>query len=87
MKINGSEDLINLVPICSGLMDFINIKMLMQLRTVLNRGCKCNKKKKQKQLENVYEVAINKYKDNESFNNLILNYMKENDISEISFSA
>jgi len=87
MKINDSEDFVNLVPLCTGLMDFINIKMLMQLRAVLNRGCKCNKKNKQEQLENVYEIAINKYKDNDQFKDLILKYMKENDISRISFLA
>ena len=85
MKINNSEDFIDLVTMIPELIDFANINVLMGLRAVLNKGCKCNKKKKQAQLECVYSKAINKYTNNDEFKDLISGYMKKREIKDIYF--
>ena len=85
MKIESSEDFVKLVSSCPSLMDFTNIQVLMSLRSVLNRGCKCNKKKKQEQLEHVYSKAIQKYQDNNLFVEIIHKYLEDNEINEILF--
>tara|TARA_Y100000004_G_C8896450_1_gene404368 strand:+ start:908 stop:1201 length:294 start_codon:yes stop_codon:yes gene_type:complete len=85
MKISEAQNFIDIVSSYPNLMEFANIQVLMSLRSVLNRGCKCNKKKKLEQLEQVYKTTILKYKDNDYFNEIMLDYLNNHGDNEISF--
>ena len=87
MKIENYQDFVNLVSLLPKLREFPIIQVIMNLRSVLNRGCKCNKKKKEKQLEAAYNNALTKYKENDFFNEIIKDYMSRLDITDIEFSS
>ncbi len=87
MKIENYQDFVNLVSLLPKLREFPIIQVIMNLRSVLNRGCKCNKKKKEKQLEVAYNNALTKYKENDFFNEIIKDYMSRLDITDIEFSS
>tara|TARA_Y100000817_G_C16342970_1_gene318016 strand:- start:181 stop:474 length:294 start_codon:yes stop_codon:yes gene_type:complete len=85
MKISCSEDFYDLVSSLPELLEAPEIKVFMSLRAVLNRGCKCNKKKKQEQLEKAYRNIVNKYKSQDGFIEIILEHLQARQINEISF--
>jgi protoheme ferro-lyase len=85
MKIAYWQDFSNLVSCCHGLRDAPEVMVFLSLRSVLNRGCKCNKKKKKEQLENIYVNIIKKYKDDQAFIDLISEHIERLNINEIFF--
>lgn len=85
MKIENYEDFVRLVELLPDLLEFPLVQVIMTLRSGLNRGCKCNKEKKKKQLEQVYGNAIEKYKDKDFFKKILLEYLNEFDSAAIEF--
>ena len=87
MKISGWEDFSELISSCHELMDAPEVAVFKTLRSVLNRGCRCNKEKKKAQLEEVYCNIIKKYRNDDGFKQIMSEHIQligENKISFLS---
>jgi len=69
------------------LMEFLHFRVFMDLMSGLNRSCKCNKKKRLKQIELAYKTTLSKKKDDDFFQKSTKEFLLNNNEEEIHFSS